>query len=162
MTAEKQNILEVLFRTHDSIREKSIFMKESVELITENTSAIRLTAIFSFFDTYLAQHFRNEELLYGVAKKYCKFSEAEVNIITKILKEHWEIRKKYERLKTLGKDYNPSIPKQKEDFLETFNDIIETMFKHTEKEDKLFYPIFEKCMDQNQLDEAAQAIAAAK
>lgn len=146
----KRDVVGYLHEFHQSVREKTAILKDALTLIDNETLWEKIEDICSFFETHLTIHFRDEEIVMAVAKRYRKLEDKEEKIFDELVKEHKNLLQRYEKLISL----KVSVKSSKENFVETFNDILEKLLEHAGKEDNMLYPMLQKYMDKNQIEEA--------
>ncbi|MGA2090400.1 MAG: hemerythrin domain-containing protein [Endomicrobiales bacterium] len=159
MTAK--NIINILYETHDDIKEKIIVMKDALKILDTDTLRTRKDDIISFFNTHLNVHFKKEEILIATTYKYHTITPKEQQILAEIISEHVQLLNKYKKFIVLSDQVDKRHSQHNDDFILVFYDILDTLLKHAEKEDTLVYPILQKYLDATQLKEALQCITSA-
>jgi hemerythrin-like domain-containing protein len=157
-----ENILSLLYKDHDTAREQTAVLQEALVLLDSEALWTRLDEIFAFFNTHVAEHFMKEEVVLDVAAKYRGPGDTETVIFKEILREHSDIRKLYRQLISLRDSFNPHDKDNKENFVKTFNDLVDLLLKHVEKEDRLLYPLLNRWMDEPQREEAWKRLTASE
>jgi hemerythrin-like domain-containing protein len=152
------NIVSIIYQAHKNIKENLVILNDALAFVKTEGFWKAQNDIATFFNDHLTVHFRNEEIIFDIAKKYNKIKPEDHEAIEQIVKEHKTLLSRYEQLKSLMADDTLSEGVKKEKFIVTFRDIIKVVLKHAEKEDAVLFPMLERYMDDKQLKEADEAI----
>ncbi|MGA2091309.1 MAG: hemerythrin domain-containing protein [Endomicrobiales bacterium] len=155
-----RNILSLLYKTHDTMREQHALLQEAVMLLDTENVWEKIDDIFSFFTIHLTTHFKKEEIVMDVAAHARPLDDRETAVFNEVFREHVEISLLYERLKTLKNAATACDKESKENYIATFNDVVEQLIKHAQKEDRILYPLLDKRMDEAQRQEAWRRVTA--
>ena len=134
---KKNSIVDIIFQTHTSGKERVIFFKSTASALDNEDISDTLKEFVAFFSSHLPLHFKSEEILIDMLKNI-ELPVNDINDINKILTEHKDMEKELKELKTQVEKSDSAL---QEDSIEKMNNLIEQLFEHAKKEDQILYPL---------------------
>ena len=157
---EENALVKLVYQMHENIKENLVILNDALNFVKTDGFWKAKEEIFSFFNDHLVVHFRNEEIIFDVAKRHNQMEDKEYQMIEEVVGEHKVLLARYGQLKYIISNDTLTAEDKKNKFIDEFRSIIKVVVKHAEKEDNMLFPILERYMDERQLVEADRIIKA--
>lgn len=136
-----RDIVSELCNTHETVKEKVAFWLDLLPVLEQPGEWSQTEGIMKFLSKNLVEHFRREEMLMDVMKKYLDLTAEEQQMLSKFLQDHEKLLAEFERLNKIASKYNPDNKTIVNDFMNTSQGIIDYLLKHAKEEDEKLFPL---------------------
>lgn len=136
-----RDVVSMLCDTHETVKEKVAMWLRLIPAVEQFDTWQKIDGLISFLSECAVKHFKDEEILIDVIKKYIDLSVEEQQMMSKFLKEHEILLTKLGKLKEITSKYDPKNRKIVDEFTETSHQIINELLKHAKEEDEKLFPL---------------------
>jgi hemerythrin-like domain-containing protein len=156
--AMKNNVLDLVYRTHTEGKEKSVFMKEFILKHDKDNFVGDIRDTMEFFYAHIPVHFAYEEVVIHALTSNKILSDEETSNFEKIIEEHSALKNKFKNIKGLSDIILKSGAEggAKVEYLQAVMKTIIALIAHAEFEDVYFYPVAEQKLPDEVLSQLEQ------
>jgi len=149
MNNKKKNVLGIIYQTHHQEKERMILIEDILSKFSDDTSLDSLEMILDFFNKHIPVHFACEETMIH-ALDDCRLTPDERDITSMILREHEDLRGKFDKIKSLIMKIKGGDKNLRDGLIEAVNEAMNLLTIHAKKEDDLLYPLAQKKLTEAQ------------
>ncbi|MCG2826504.1 MAG: hemerythrin domain-containing protein [Thermoplasmatales archaeon] len=136
-----KDLVSMLCDTHETVKEKVAMWLKLIPAVERFETWQKIDGLISFLSECAVKHFKDEEILIDVIKKYVNLTVEEQQMMSKFLREHEILLAKLENLKETASKYNPGDRKIVDEFTGNSHQIIDELLKHAKEEDEKLFPL---------------------
>ena len=154
----KEDILKLVFTTHDELTEKSAVMKGFLEVVKKKDVWLDIAGIVEFYNSTIIEHFLKENALVGLILKNPGINSYNVSNFSKIIQEHQKMIKDIRQLKDLSVQASNGEGAAADEFIKICYKLMNDLSAHARDEDAVLYPVASQILSDVEIAQLAGEI----